>query len=152
MTDTDPPQQQAKMTISRYRHLIEQLGAHFRLPLQGSLHQATTMQVNGVELNLYHGGLIVPDSVLLYCEFGPLPRLQREQVLLRLLETNMYLFNTNCPAFTYQAQKDSIFLICRFSLSSATLESTLELFDFLVSLALRWRRDYYLFGEDEAGI
>lgn len=136
------------MTISRYRQLIEQLGAHFGLPLQGATHQATTMQVKGVELNLYHGGLIVPDSVLLSCEFGSLPQFQREQILLRLLETNMYLFNANCPAFTYQAQRDSIILICRFSLSSASLESTLELFDFLVSLALRWRRDHYLFGED----
>jgi hypothetical protein len=139
------------MSISRYRALVEQLAKHFNLAQQGAMHQAITMPVSGVNFTLYHGGVILPDSVLLYCEFGPLPHARREQILLRLLETNMYLFNANCPAFTYNAQKDSIILICRFSLSAATLESTLELFDFLVSMALRWRRDHYLFGEDEAG-
>jgi hypothetical protein len=135
------------MSIGRYRNLIEQLCERFNIPDHGAMYQSAQMRLSGVEFTLYHGGFMVPDSVLVYCEFGELPQQNRENILLRLLETNMYLFNAHCPAFTYNMHQNHVILMCRFPLASATLESTLELFDFFAGLALRWRKDHFLFGE-----
>lgn len=135
------------MSIGRYYKLIDQLCERFNIPDPGTLYQSAQLRISGVDFTLYYGGGMVPDSVLMHCDFGELPQQNRVEILLRLLETNMYLFNANCPAFTYKAHQNHIILMCRFSLMSATLDSTLELLDFFSDLALRWRKDHFLFGE-----
>lgn len=134
------------MVLERYRVLIDQLCREFDLPAPGRMEQAARLPLGDVNFTLFHGGLIMPDSVLMYCEFGELPPQSRERTLLRLLETNAYLFGMNSPAFTYQPEQNMIVLMCRFSLQEATLESTLEMLEFFAGMARRWRRDHFLFA------
>ena len=139
------------MSIEMYHSLIDRICEKFDISDPGSMYQAAHLRLRGMDFTLYHGGVIIPDSVLMYCDFGELPTQSREQVLLRLLEANVYLFGANSPAFTYNPQKNHIMLMCRFSLIRATLESTLELFDHFAEMATRWNNDYFLF-EDVRGI
>lgn len=133
------------MSIERYRALIGQLCNTFNAPAPGGMYQTATLQVDEIEFTLFHGGLLVPDSVVLYCDFGELPQQARERILLRLLETNMYLFGQHTPAFTYNPLRDRIVLMCRFPLLQADLASTLELLYFFAGIARRWRGDHFLF-------
>ncbi|CAN7524825.1 CesT family type III secretion system chaperone [Duganella sp. LjRoot269] len=132
--------------LERYRALIGQLCRKFDIPEPGIMYQAAQLPVGDVNFTLFHGGLMVPDSVLVYCEFGVLPPQSRERMLLRLLETNAYLFGVNSPAFTYQADRNMIGLMCCFDLEEATLESTVELLEFFAGMARRWREDHFLFA------
>lgn len=133
------------MSIEHYRTLIAQLRSSMQLPDLPGLSQSTVLSFEGTEFTLMHGGLLVPDSVLLYCDFGELPAANRERILLRLLESNLYLFGQHAPAFTYQAHTNHIMLTCRFALRQADLVSTTELLQFFAGIAARWRRDHFLF-------
>ncbi len=133
------------MTIERYRLLIGQLCATFNVPDPEGMYQSASLRVDDIKFTFFHGGLMMPDSVLMYCDFGTLPTDAREHILLRLLETNMYLFGLYSPAFTYDTQRNRIVMMCRFPLQQADLESTLELLHFFSGVARRWRRDHFLF-------
>ena len=133
------------MSIEMYHSLIDQICEEFDIPDPGTMYQAAHLRLRDTDFTLYHGGVIIPDSVLMYCDFGELPVQSREAVLLRLLEANVYLFGVTSPAFTYNPQKNHIMLMCRFSLKQATLESTLELFNYFAEMATRWNNDHFLF-------
>lgn len=133
------------MSIERYRALVEQLSARLQASRPSVAGQSAIFLFNGSEFTLFHGGLLVPDSVVLYCDFGELPQQSREPILLRLLETNMYLFAQHTPAFTYSPARNRVVLMCRFGLAQADLESTLELMDFFAGMARRWSHDHFLF-------
>jgi len=136
------------MSIETYHALIDQICAEFSIPDPGAMYQAAHLHVYDADFTLYHGGVILPDSVLMYCDFGELPVQTREMVLLRLLEANMYLFGANSPAFTYNSKKNHIVLMCRFPLSQATLDSTLELLSYFAAMAARWNNDYFIFEQN----
>lgn len=132
------------MSIQRYRALIDQLRTVFSIADPGGIYQSVTLHVDDIEFTLFHGGLLVPDNVVMYCDFGELPVDARESILLRLLETNMYLLSHYTPAFTYNPQRRRIVLMCCFPLPQADLESTQELLHFFSGIARRWRRDHFL--------
>ena len=133
------------MSIERYRALIDQLCARFGIRDHGGMQQSASLHIENTDFTLFHGGVLVPDSVVMYCDFGELPVPSREQILLRLLETNMYLFGQHSPAFTYSAQQNHIILMCRFPLAQADVESTAELLRFFADVARRWASDHFLF-------
>lgn len=139
------------MSIERYRALVDQLCARLHASRPSVAGQSAVFFVDGSEFTLFHGGMLVPDSVVLYCDFGELPEQSREPILLRLLETNMYLFAQHTPAFTYSPARNRVVLMCRFGLAQADLESTLELMAFFAGMARRWAQDHFLFDNGLAG-
>ncbi len=137
------------MSITRYRELIDQLGDHLGARPPGGDHQSASFTSDGVGFTFFHGGMLVPDSMVLHCDFGELPGqlppATRERILLRLLESNLYLFSEHAPAFTYDPARQHIVLMCRFGLARADLASLLELMAFFSGMAKRWGRDHFLF-------
>lgn len=137
------------MSITRYRALIDQLCTHLEATPPSGDHQSARFTHDGTGFTFFHGGMLVPDSVVLHCDFGEfpghLPPPTRERILLRLLESNLYLFSEHAPGFTYDPARQRIVLMCRFGLAHADLASTLELMAFFSSMAKRWARDHFLF-------
>ncbi|WP_034303129.1 CesT family type III secretion system chaperone [Herbaspirillum sp. RV1423] len=134
------------MSIERYRVLIDRLCASLNIPAPGTAYQVAHITLYGREFTLCYGGVLAPESLLLYCDFGAMPAGRRDLVPLRLLEINTYLFDERCAAFTYDAASHQVVLVCRLELDDAALRSTLDYFS---ALAQCWHQDYFL-AADEA--
>jgi len=138
------------MSIERYRILIEQLCTEFRIPQPRVPYQAAVIPAYDTQFQLFHGGVLAPDSVLLYCDVGRLPQQAREAVLLRLLELNGDLFSIHDAVFTCDVPSDTVALVCKLSLRQASLSSTLVLLGHFGELVQQWRRCHFLApGEGE---
>ena len=137
------------MSIETYHALIDQICAQSNIPDPASMYSAANLQVEGVNFTLFYGGGIAPDSTMVYCDFGELPTQAREAVLLRLLETNMYLFGMNSPVFTYNAENKHIVLVSRVPLANATADRMLGLLAHYADLAKEWRTDHFLIETEQ---
>lgn len=137
------------MSIEIYRALIDQICAQTNIPDPASMYGSADIQIQGVNFTMFYGGTIAPDSALIYCDFGELPKQAREAVLLRLLETNMYLFGVNSPVFTYNAENRRIVLASRVPLARATADTVLTLLSHYAGIAKEWRHDHFLFDEEQ---
>ena len=137
------------MSVEVYRVLIDQICAQSGIPNPASMYSAADLQVQGVNFTMFHGGSIAPDSALVYCDFGELPKQAREAVLLRLLETNMYLFGINSPVFTYNPENRHIVLVSRVPLTNATADKVLALLSHYAGVAKEWRNDYFLLDKEQ---
>lgn len=142
------------MSIERYRILIEQLCTELHLPQPGALYQAAVISAFDTRFQLFHGGVLAPDSVLLYCDVGQLPQqspdLQqsREAVLLRLLALNGDLFSIHGAVFTCDQPSDTVALVGKLSLQRASLASTMALLAHFGELVQQWRRSYFLVPDE----
>lgn len=133
------------MSIERYRALIDRLCAALAIDAAPGMYQAAHLTVDGVDFILLHGGLLVPDSVVMHCEFGALPTASRERILLRLLETQSHLFGVCMPVFGYDAASNCLTLMCRFPLQDdEQAHATLELLHFFSAMAKRWVADHFI--------
>lgn len=137
------------MSIETYQSLIDQICAQSNIPNPASMYSAADIQVQGVNFTMFYGGGIAPDSALVYCDFGELPTQAREAVLLRLLETNMYLFGVNSPVFTYNPENKHIVLVCRVPLARATADKILALLAHYAGIAKEWRNDHFLLEKEQ---
>lgn len=137
------------MSVEIYRTLIDQICVKSNIPNPASMYVAADLQVQGVNFTMFHGGGIAPDSALVYCDFGELPKQGRETVLLRLLETNMYLFGVNSPVFTYNSENQHIVLVTRVPLARATADAMLALFTHYAGLVKEWRHGHFLHEQEK---
>ena len=137
------------MSLNIYHALIDQICAKSNIPDPASMYSVADIQVQGVNFTMFYGGSIAPDSALLYCDFGELPTQAREAVLLRLLETNMYLFGVNSPTFTYNAENMHIVLANRVPLARVTADTVLALLSHYAGLAKEWRNDHFLLEKEQ---
>lgn len=137
------------MPFKLYCALIDQLCAKCDIPHPESLYEtATNLHLNETDFSLYYGGSIDPFSVLVYADFGALPADSTNAVLLRLLETNMYMFGINSPSFTYNPDSQHILLMFRVPLANAKAGSVLEILAGISDMAVAWRKDYYLLDDE----
>jgi hypothetical protein len=137
------------MPIEIYYALVDQICAQSNIPDPASMYSAANLQVQGVNFTMFYGGAIAPDSAMVYCDFGELPAQAREAVLLRLLETNMYLFGVNSPVFTYNPENKHIVLVCRVLLARATADRVLDLLAQYAGIAKEWRNGYFLIEKEQ---
>ncbi|HVK93677.1 MAG TPA: CesT family type III secretion system chaperone [Noviherbaspirillum sp.] len=135
------------MSMEAYQSLIDRICARCDIPNPELMYQVANLNVNKTDFSLYYGGAIDPLSALVYCDFGVLPTESREAILLRLLETNMYMFGVNSPSFTYNPDSGHILMMFRLQLQGATADSALEAFAAIADMAIEWRKGYFL--EDE---
>lgn len=141
------------MAIDVYYSLVEEICLRCNIPNPVSMYANANLEVKGVNFSMFHGADIAPNCALLYSDFGKVPAQAKEAVLLRLLETNLYLFGPNTPAFCYNTQSRHIVLICRLPLSGATAVKVLALLDHIAGMAAQWRDDCYLqAGEAKTGV
>lgn len=136
------------MSIENYQLLIDRICEQCGIPDPASMYSSADLQIGGVNFSLFYGGVIAPDSVIIYSDFGELPVNAREAVLLRLLETNMYLFGTNSPTFTFNSENMHVLLASRVPLGNATAEKMIALLSHYAGLAREWRNTYFLLDEE----
>lgn len=138
------------MSIEKYRKLVDEICVRMSIPNAESMYATANMQVKGVEFTMLHDAERAPAFATVYCDFGALPTESVETVLIRLLQTNMYLYTVNSPSFVCNAENNHILLAVNVPLASATADTIFIMMDSFADMALEWRQRYFLTPEEQS--
>ncbi|HEX6705259.1 MAG TPA: CesT family type III secretion system chaperone [Albitalea sp.] len=128
----------------KYRTLIEGVCRKGGISDPEVVLERGHLAVNGISFTLLHAELADPDLVLIYCDFGELPRDRREQALQRLLEVNLYLYGGAGPGFSFNKDSGHVLLMAQVRLPGATVDSVLTALGALAAYAKEWREGHLL--------
>lgn len=132
------------MTQANYQRLAHALCQLAGLAAPAPEQTVLDLEVKGINFSLYDAGAQTPDQAVIYCDFGAVPAQSRETILLRLLETNLYLFGQNSPTFTCNPETGHVVLAAMLPLASASAEATLDVLAGLADMAIEWRTRFFL--------
>jgi hypothetical protein len=138
-----------RMSMETYRKLVDEICTLTNIQKSELLYQSMDLQVKGVNFSMFYWKEISPDYGVVYCDFGPLPSENREAVLLRLLQTNLYLFGINTPSFAIDRQTNHVLMAINIPLEKTTAEHVVLALSDFAELALGWRVGYFLTEEEE---
>lgn len=135
------------MASPTYCKLIDQLCALTMIPTPSAFYEQANLSVKEVDFSLKHTLSVGEGDVFIYASFGALPTANREAVLQRLLETNLYLLSGPfCPSLSYNSDSELVVLIGHVPLENLTAEHLLGLMGGIADMALVWRNGYFLDG------
>ena len=137
------------MSIEAYRELVDEICVKINIPDPEPMYESADMCIMGVEFSMYHCGERSPDHGVVYCDFGPLPTEAREAVLLRLLQTNLFMFTVNSPTFTCNAENQHIVLAANVPLATATADALLATLMGVAEMAMEWRARHFLTHDEQ---
>ena len=133
------------MSLQNYRQLIDQICELTMLPDPASLYEMASISVRGISFSLLYNEKGDSGEVQIYCGFGPLPKHEREPVLLRLLETNLHLCTgPGSPALSYNSETSQVVLVCVLPLELLEAQKLLDLLGYLADIAKQWQSDFFL--------
>lgn len=131
---------------SQYRRLLEEIHQLTYIPKSLLSCNLIHLSVRGVDFSMYLVGGHDDEHVIISCDLGSLPKKRREEVLLRLLDTNFHLLNSAKPiTFCRNEHSRNMMLSIAQRLSpNLSGQSTLDLMGSLVDYVLIWRQTYFL--------
>lgn len=138
------------MSIDAYYFLIDDLCARCNIADPLPMYGCADLQVRGVHFSMFYGDAVAPHSALLYTDFGEVAALNKELVLQRLMEANLYMFGLYAPSFCYNPQTQKIILSCLLPLEGNTASKVLDLLNHLADMAVDWKADYYLHENEKS--
>lgn len=135
------------MASPTYCKLIDQLCELTMIPTPSAFYEQANLSVKEVDFSLKHTPGVGEGDVFIYCGFGPLPVANREAVMQRLLETNLYLLSgAFCPSLSYNRDSEQVVLIGHVPLDNLSAERLLGLMGGAADMALIWRDGYFFDG------
>lgn len=133
------------MSIENYQALINDLCELTVIPNPETLYEMASLRIRGIDFSLLYKDGPGAGEVLIYCGFGPLPQQQRETIMQRLLETNLYLFNgQNSPSLSYNPETGQVVLVSVLLLDALTAQRLLDMLGYLAAMAQKWQETYFL--------
>jgi hypothetical protein len=136
------------MTVEAYQSLIDQICEHAGISNPKAMYEMMDVEVDECNFMLKHGKNC--ESVLIYADMGELPEKAKEAALLRLMETNLYMFGDwYNPVFSYNSETKHILMLCSIWLGEASGTGTLMFLEHLSKMVKEWRTNYFL-DEKEA--
>lgn len=132
-------------TCRGYFQLLDEIHQLTLIPKSLLCPELTQLSVRSVRFSMYTVVDQDQDYLVIHCELGALPTEQREQVLIRLLETNFHLVNSAKPVtFCHNENTGHIMLSMAQPLSRLTAQGVLDQLGALADYALVWRENYFL--------
>ncbi|OLU33692.1 hypothetical protein BVH03_04515 [Pseudomonas sp. PA15(2017)] len=136
------------MSLKNYHQLIDAICELTMLPDPASLYEVANISVQNVNFSLLYKENPAYGDVQIYCGFGPLPKQQREPVLQRLLETNLYLSTgPGTPTLAYNPETGQVVLVCSLPLDVLGAQQLLDMLGYLAHMAKQWQSNYFLGNE-----
>ncbi|NWA02082.1 CesT family type III secretion system chaperone [Pseudomonas gingeri] len=133
------------MAIENYRQLVDEICRLSLIPPTAVLYENTRLTVRDVDFSLHYVDAPGPGNVVLHGDFGPLPARRREAVLLRLLETNFYLFDGRySSSFSHNEQTGRVLLNSSLALADTSATHLLGLMGHFAEYAQAWRQTGFL--------
>lgn len=135
------------MALELYRQLIDDICSVALIPCTASLYHSTNLAIRDIDFSMQYSTGSKAGGIAILCDFGPLPNRRREEILLRLLETNFYMSESPAtPMLSFNDQSERVTLTCRMPLQSLRAEVLLGLLGELADMAKSWRSSYFLSG------
>lgn len=135
------------MAARQYRQLLNEISQLTLIPESVMSQELTNLAIQGVDFSLYSiDGQ--PEQLMIHTDMGPLPDRRREEALLRLLDTNFFLFDApRTLAFSRNAQNGRIILSVVQPLAGLSGKAVIEQLGVLAVRAQVWRQNFF---EDES--
>lgn len=138
------------MSRSRFIDLANAFCTLANIGQPALLLEGSAIEVDGVDFFLQYDEHILPDQLVVYCDFGLPPAAQLQAAYEALLETNMLVYGANAPAFMLDLDKRVVFgYQCR--LQELKAPELMDIFLTLAGQARDWRLDHFLDAQSIPG-
>jgi hypothetical protein len=129
----------------QYRRLLDEIRQLALLPESILSHELTHLTIRGVDFSMYPVGDQQQEHVLIHCELGALPDKRREEVLIRLMDTNFHMVNSaKSVTFCRNEQSGHMMLSAAQPLADLSGKAVLDQMGSLADYALAWREHFFL--------
>jgi hypothetical protein len=130
------------MSLSLFRDLAKGFCALTGLDDPSQMVDGAGIEMNGATFSFIYNQNINPDTLTIYCDFGPAPAERKAEVYEALLEANMFVHVRYFPAFMiFQPTKHVLFATHR--PVSITAEALCELMLDVAEQAKGWTEHYF---------
>lgn len=140
------------MASQNYRTLLQQICQLTLIPEMLLPEELTQLSIREVNFSLYAIGEQKQEYLIIHADMGPLPSKRREEVILRLMDVNFFLFEApRTSTFSRSAETGHMMMSHAQPLAGLTGQMVLNQLDAMATQILDWRVDYFLGNETQAG-
>lgn len=135
------------MSAQKYRELINVLyelvmGKDFEIPPN---YEAFDITLNDdIPFILTHGGEADEEALYVVARYGSLPEDRKVIALIRLMESNLFLYGDNRPCFCFDQELDEVVMMMRLLLPTMTPPNVVKLLQHMAMQISLWRECYFL--------
>lgn len=106
--------------------------------------------INNVVFSLLCSEESSPGMVLIYCDFGDVPRGREADAYRALLKANMILYSGTGPAFTISLETGRVVFADHAKIVQITPEKLRDILVRLAAKAIEWRGNHFLQNEESS--
>ncbi len=129
----------------QYVQLLAQIRELTLLPESLLSQELSHLSIKGVDFSMYPVGEEDNAFLVTHCDLGALPDARREEVLMRLMDTNFHMVNSAKPVtFCRNEETGHMMLSAAQPLAMVSGQSILDQMGSLADYALAWRETYFL--------
>ncbi|MES2354164.1 MAG: CesT family type III secretion system chaperone [Pseudomonadota bacterium] len=132
------------MSKELYCQLVDQVRAKAGINDPELSYDQCVVAIEGINFVLLHGSVMASDSMFMYVDFGEVPADNKELVLQRLLETNLFMYTDTPSSFTINPESKHVILVQHVRLSGTTFEDLADRMIQAAQFAQMWRGNHFL--------
>jgi len=131
---------------AQYTSLIHQfctlVGVHGAGDID-ALANGHPLEIDGIGFTFGHDPQQAPDRLLVFCDYGPVPKTLEAKVYRALLETNLFLYESDGGVFSILPDTGRALCATRFQLSTLRAEELRSILVYLSGRAHAWRHSHF---------
>jgi hypothetical protein len=129
----------------QYVQLLAQIRELTLLPESLLSQELSHLSIKGVDFSMYPVGEEDNAFLVTHCDLGALPDARREEVLMRLMDSNFHMVNSGKPVtFCRNEETGHMMLSAAQPFSLLSGQAILDQMSSLADYALAWRQTYFL--------
>ncbi|MES2353253.1 MAG: CesT family type III secretion system chaperone [Pseudomonadota bacterium] len=132
------------MATEKYCTLIDQLCEQLGIENPESMYETCNLEISDVGFTLSQGDEEDEDGLYVYCDLGSLTELPTAiyaQVVINVLEANLYMKGDNAPRFGFNSETGRVVMMHRLQLQELTIDGLSELLTNLIDYVPQWRAE-----------
>lgn len=128
------------MPATTFAELISGIATLLHIAQPAPAAATLQLMVDEMPVTLLDNVAVQPGSVLFICHFGPLPGgPNRGEILLELLQSNLYTVSTGAPTFCVSADQQHALFIGKLAIAQTSVQRMLTAFTAFADQARAWR-------------
>jgi len=132
------------MATEKYCRLIDQLCEKLGIENPESMYETCDLDISDIGFTLSQGEEDDENGLYVYCDLGSLgelPEATYGQVLLNVLEANLYMKGDNAPRFGFNSATGDVVIMHRLEIEELTIDELTELLTNLINYVPQWRAE-----------
>lgn len=108
-----------------------------------SVVQGGAIDIDDVRFSFAYSATNAPDRLLVFCDYGAVPEQQQAKVYRSLLETNLFLYDSDAAVYSVMPDSGRVLCATRFMLQALKPEELRSIVTLLAQRATDWRRSHF---------